>query len=143
MSWWLYFTCSSIVSPAEVRGNHAVDIDPIAQLQGDGHGEPAGAQPRVRYPSAKRRRRGKRRQLDGFHAWEITRMNNVPYLIFLKVINWNRQSKNLISAYYGRIKIYLYPEVDFSSSLAASLKYRWILHIHWYKWTLPNNQTLN
>lgn len=45
------------VSPAEVRGNHAVDIDPIAQLQGDGHSEPAGAQPGVWYPPAEKRRR--------------------------------------------------------------------------------------
>lgn len=41
------FTFSLTVSPAEVRGDHAVDVDPIAQLQGDGHSEPAGAQPGV------------------------------------------------------------------------------------------------
>lgn len=33
------------VSPAEVGGNHAVDIDSIAQLEGYGHGEPACTQP--------------------------------------------------------------------------------------------------
>lgn len=35
------------LSPAEVGGHHAVHVDPIAELQSDGHGEPAGAQPRV------------------------------------------------------------------------------------------------
>lgn len=43
-------------SPAEVRGDHAVHIDPIAQLQGDGHSEPACAQPRIGYPPADRDR---------------------------------------------------------------------------------------
>ena len=33
------------VLPAEVGGNHAVDVDPIAQFQGYGHGEPACTQP--------------------------------------------------------------------------------------------------
>lgn len=33
--------------PAEVRGHHAVNIDPVTELQRDGHREPAGAQPRV------------------------------------------------------------------------------------------------
>ncbi len=56
LSWRWCFTFSSSVSPAEVRGDHAIDIDPIAQLQGDGHSEPAGAQPGVWYPSAEERR---------------------------------------------------------------------------------------
>lgn len=35
------------VLPAEVRGHHAINIDPVTELQGDCHGEPAGAQPSV------------------------------------------------------------------------------------------------
>lgn len=35
--------------PAEVRGHHPIHVDPIAELQSDGHGEPAGAQPGVGY----------------------------------------------------------------------------------------------
>lgn len=45
-------------SPAEVGGHHAVHVDPVAQLQGDGHGEPAGAQPGVRDSSAEERGSG-------------------------------------------------------------------------------------
>lgn len=36
-----------ILLPAEIWGHHAVHIDPITQLQGYGHGEPAGTQPGV------------------------------------------------------------------------------------------------
>lgn len=49
--WWSFIFRSS-VSPAEVGGNHAIDIDPITELQGNGHGEPASAQPRVGQSSA-------------------------------------------------------------------------------------------
>lgn len=56
-SWWWSLTFSSTVSPAEVRRHHAIDIDPITQLQGDGHSEPAGAQPGLRYFPAEERRR--------------------------------------------------------------------------------------
>lgn len=65
------------VSPAEVRGHHAIDIDPIAQLQGDGHGEPAGAQPGLRYFPAEERRRtgvGGGKKTDEFNAWKTRRM---------------------------------------------------------------------
>lgn len=59
-----------MVSPAEVRSNHAIDIDPITQFQGDGHGEPAGAQPGVRYPPVEeRRRRGKEHSWMNFMSW--------------------------------------------------------------------------
>lgn len=33
--------------PAEVRGHHAVHVDPVAELQGNGHCEPASAEPGV------------------------------------------------------------------------------------------------
>lgn len=35
------------VLPAEVGGHHAINIDSVAELQGNRHGEPAGAQPSV------------------------------------------------------------------------------------------------
>lgn len=37
-----------LILPAEIRGHHAEHIDPVTQLQGDGHGEPARTQPGVR-----------------------------------------------------------------------------------------------
>lgn len=51
---FLYSALPKNVSPAEVWGNHSVDIDPITQLQGDGHSEPASAQPGVWYPPAEK-----------------------------------------------------------------------------------------
>lgn len=33
--------------PAEIRRHHAIDVDPITQLQGYSHSKPAGAQPGV------------------------------------------------------------------------------------------------
>lgn len=33
--------------PAKLWWHHSKHVDPVAQLQGDGHGEPAGAQPGV------------------------------------------------------------------------------------------------
>lgn len=36
--------------PAEFRWHHAKHIGPVAQLQGYGHGEPAGTQPGVGTP---------------------------------------------------------------------------------------------
>lgn len=33
--------------PAKLWWHHAKHVDPVAELQGDGHGEPAGAQPGV------------------------------------------------------------------------------------------------
>lgn len=43
--WWT--ALAEWALPAEVRGHHAVNIDPVTELQRDGHREPAGAQPRV------------------------------------------------------------------------------------------------
>lgn len=39
---------AEIVSLAELGRNHAIDVDPIANLHSDCHGKPPGAQPRIR-----------------------------------------------------------------------------------------------
>lgn len=44
-------------SPAEVRGHHPVHVDPIAELQSDGHGEPPSAQPGVGYLPVREQRK--------------------------------------------------------------------------------------
>ena len=38
---------NNLTLPAEIGGHHAIHVDPVTQLQGYGHGEPASAQPGV------------------------------------------------------------------------------------------------
>lgn len=63
------WTFSSAGWPAEVGGHHAVHVDPVAQLQGDGHREPACAQPGVGdFPENRTRRRTDNQKNSMFHS---------------------------------------------------------------------------